>query len=141
MEMQRFASAGLLLVGFVNLVSSVAGGAGVLVTNGLGMPMSWLDGTPFDSYLWPGVILLAVVGGAQALAVLLQLRRSRFAYAAAAVAGFGMIIWIYVEVTIRPFFHWLQPTFFATGTVQVALALVALGALPARTQHNSGRGA
>ena len=131
--------AALLLIGFINLISSAAGGAGVLLTNGLGMPQSWLAGTRLDSYVWPGFILLVVVGGTQAIAVVLQLRKSRLAPAAAAVAGFGMIIWIYVEVTILPFFHWLQPAFFATGTLQVVFALLALGALPGHPHPRSGR--
>ena len=42
--------------------------------DGAGFDGSWLDPTPFTSYLWPGVILAVVVGGTQVLAVIAQLR-------------------------------------------------------------------
>jgi hypothetical protein len=141
MATRRFSQQALLIVGFLNLMSAAAGGAGIAATNGLGMPKSWLAGSPFASYLWPGLVLLVVVGGTQAIAVVLQLRKSRLALAAAAVAGFGMIIWIYVEVTILPVTSWLQPAYFATGTLQVVLVLLALGVLPGPATAKSDGGA
>jgi hypothetical protein len=123
MATRRFSQQALLIVGFLNLMSAAAGGAGIAATNGLGMPKSWLAGSPFASYLWPGLVLLVVVGGTQA------------------IAGFGMIIWIYVEVTILPVTSWLQPAYFATGTLQVVLVLLALGVLPGPATAKSDGGA
>jgi hypothetical protein len=46
---------------FVGL-NAVAGGVGLIV-NGLGIPKDQLAGTPFDSFLIPGLLLSIVVGG------------------------------------------------------------------------------
>lgn len=124
---------GLLVVGWFNLLSALAGGVGLIVTNGvgMGMPLSWLAGSPFDSYLGPGIILLLVVGGSQALAVLLQHRHQPWYPAAAAVAGIGMVIWIYVEVVLLPVYSLLHTVYFATGLLQLIFTLLCLGLLPA----------
>jgi hypothetical protein len=122
---------GLLAVGWFNLVSAVIGGIGLIVTNGMGMPLSWLVGSPFGSYLGPGLILLLIVGGTQALAVLLQHRSSPWYPAAAAVAGFGMVIWIVVELIILPGYSVLHTLYLAAGLLQLILVLLGLGVLPA----------
>jgi len=121
----------LLVVGWFNLLSALGGGIGLIAANGMGMPMSWLVGSPFDSYVGPGVILLLVVGGTQALAVLLQHRRQPWYPAAAAVAGFGMVIWIYVELIILPGYSFLHTLYFGTGMLQLIVTLLCLGVLPA----------
>ena len=121
----------LLIVGWFNLVSALGGGIGLIVANGMGMPLSLLDDSPFDSFVIPGLILLLIVGGTQALAVLLQHRRHPWYPAAAGVAGFGMIIWIYVEVALLPGYAFLMTLYFATGILQLVFLLLCLGILPA----------
>ncbi|CAM5394200.1 hypothetical protein [Leifsonia shinshuensis] len=117
------------MVASFNALSAVGGGAAVLLTNGLGMPASMLKGGPFASFLWPGIILLVVVGGTQSLAVGLLLARRPSALAWTAVAGFGMIIWIFVETGIIRGLSWLQALYFTTGVIEVALVLVLLGVM------------
>lgn len=91
------------------------------------MPASMLANGPFDSFTWPGVILLAIVGGTQAIAGVLLLRRRESALAWSAVAGFGMVIWIFAETGIIAGISWLQVLYFATGALQLALVLALLG--------------
>lgn len=122
--------AGLLAVGWFNLMSALVGGVGLVVSNGMGMPLAWLRGSPFESYVGPGLILLLVVGGTQALAVLLQQRRRPWYPAAAGVAGFGLVIWIHVEVVILPDYSVLHTLYFGSGTLQLMLLLLCLGILP-----------
>ena len=121
----------LLVVGWFILVSAVGGGVGLILGNGMGMPLSWLDGTPFDSFVIPGLVLLLVVGGTQALAVLLQHRRHPWWPAAAGVAGFGMVIWVYVEVALLPVYSFLHTLYLTTGVLQLVFLLLCLGILPA----------
>ena len=120
----------LLVVGWFNLVSAVGGALGLVFADGLGMPVGWLEGTPFGSFLVPGLILLLVVGGTQANAVLLQHLRHPWYLAAAAVAGFGMLIWIFVEVAILPGYSVLHTLYFSTGVLQLIGVLLCLGILP-----------
>jgi hypothetical protein len=130
---ERIARGVLLVVGVFNAVSAFGGGALLIARpdgGAMGMPLSMLDGTPFTSFLWPGLVLFVVVGGTQALAVVLQLRRSSWTATAAAVAGCGLAIWIFVEVLLLGGFSVLYVVYFATALLQLVALLVTLGVLP-----------
>lgn len=122
----------LVLLSF-GAVSSFAGGCLGVFTDGGGIPLTYLTGTPFQSYLIPGLILGILVGGTQLLgAVTVQLGRPR-GMLAAAVAGFGMMMWIFIELAMLREYSFLQSIYFALGAAELALVLVALGLLsPAR---------
>lgn len=122
----RIAHGALLILTIFNALSALAGGAAIL-TGWLQMPQSLLESSPFDSFFWPGSILLVIVGGTQTVATVLLLRRSGSSLAWAAVAGFGMTIWIFIETGIIAGLSWLQVLYFATGTVQLVLVLAQLG--------------
>jgi hypothetical protein len=120
----------LATVAWFNLVSALVGMVGLTVFGGMGIPLEWLRGSLFDSYLWPGVILGAVVGGVQALALVAQYRRYRLAWGMHAAAGLVMMIWIFVEIAIMLVWSPLHGIYFATGLLQTVLAVLALGAWP-----------
>jgi len=88
-------------------------------------PLEWLEGTPFDSYLVPGLVLILVVGGTHALAFVLLLRRTTWALAASAVAGFGMVIWVFVQMVLIPY-SFLQAVYFGAGLLEIVLVLLML---------------
>jgi len=117
----------LVVVSAFNALSAIGGGTAILATGGLGMPLSMLSSGPFSSFTGPGLILLIVIGGTQTVAAVLLLHRRPSALAWAAVAGFGMIIWIFVETGIIAGMSWLQVLYFATGVLQLALVLALLG--------------
>lgn len=75
------------------------------------MPRSFLAGTPFDSYVIPGLILGLVVGGTRLAAAVGIMARWSSALVLATVAGFGMIIWTFVE--LAHFWHTGIPAQFA----------------------------
>jgi hypothetical protein len=81
-------------------LSAVGGAGAMLLTDGLGMPLSILDSSPFTSFVIPALVLLFVVGGTQSLALVQLLRHRAPALLCSAVAGFGLVIWIYVETVI-----------------------------------------
>lgn len=110
-----------------NALSAIGGGIAILTTNGLGMPAAFLASGPFTTFFWPGLILLIVVGGSQTLAATLLLMRRESSLLWSAVAGFGMIIWIFTETGLIRGFSWLQVLYFATGTVQLVLVVALLG--------------
>lgn len=122
----------LLSIAVFNVLSAAAGGWG-LTSGGLvevGLPLSLLDNSPFETYLWPGVILIVFVGGPQALALWLQVGRRTLATGMHAVAGCAMLIWIFVELAMIEGFSVLHAVYFGTGLVQVILVILALGAWP-----------
>jgi hypothetical protein len=57
----------LIAVTGFSALNAVAGGIGLMV-NGLGVPESQLDGTPFATFTMPGLILAGIVGGSMATA-------------------------------------------------------------------------
>jgi hypothetical protein len=126
-DMRRISWGTLIVVTVFNAVSAVGGAIAMLATDGLGMPKSWLVNGPFDSFLWPALILLVVVGGSQTLAAVLLLRRRPSSLFWTSVAGFAMIMWILVEIVMIQAFDWLQGLYFGTGVVQLALVLALLG--------------
>ncbi|MEC5151585.1 hypothetical protein [Cryobacterium sp. GrIS_2_6] len=118
---------GLLMFG---AVSSFAGMILLSVANGGGIPLAYLDGTPFSSYVVPGLVLGVIGGGTQLLAAVGLLRRNSWALIAAVVAGFGMMIWIFVEIAVIRQYSDLQPVYFALGALELILVYALLGLAP-----------
>jgi hypothetical protein len=134
----RLARIGLLVVQLLVGVTAIAGGAalvlGALVpalSTVLVPPTEYLEGSPFGGYLVPGLLLAAVVGGVHVAAGVLTLRRHRWWLLAGAVAGFGMLIWIFVQMVVIPF-SVLQAVYFVLGVAECSLVMLALGVLRPR---------
>ena len=120
----------LAAIAVFNLASALAGMVGLTIGGGMGIPMEWIEGSAFDSYVWPGVILGVVVGGVQALALVAQFGRFSLAPGMHAAAGLTMMIWIFVEIAIMLVWSPLHGIYFASGLIQTVLAVLALGAWP-----------
>jgi hypothetical protein len=140
--MTRLARLALIVLLYFCALSALAGGVLGVAANGAGVPLEYLRATPFPSYLIPGLILGVVVGGTQALAAVAMQRRHPYGLVTATVAGFGMLIWIFVEVAITGYF-WLQTLYFALGVGELLLVLLVLGVLSpptgTRVPRSSGR--
>lgn len=88
-----------------------------------GVPVEWLEGSPFRSYLIPGLILFVVVGGAFLTAAIMAFARSRHARNAAFLAVAVVFVWLAVQVSIIGYVSWMQPV---TATVALLILLLAL---------------
>ncbi|MBG6060052.1 hypothetical protein RCH16_003509 [Cryobacterium sp. MP_M5] len=115
---------GLLLFG---AVSAFGGGVLGAALDGGGVPLSYLDGTPFTDYLVPGLVLGAVIGGTQLAGAIGLLRRTSWALIATVVAGFGMMIWIFVEIALIRQYSDLQSIYFTLGALELILVYALLG--------------
>jgi len=120
----------LLVVGWFNLASALAGMVGLTLGGGMGIPLELIEGSVFRTYFWPGIILGLVVGGSQALALVGQHGRFAVAWGLHAAAGLTMMIWIFVEIAIMLAWSPLHGIYFGTGLLQTVLAVLALGASP-----------
>lgn len=120
-------------------ISALIGGVLGVVANGAGMPLEYLTGTPFTSYLGPGLILGLVIGGTQGLAAVMTQRGHPYSRLAASVAGFGMIIWIFGELAVINEYSWLQTLYLALGVGELVLVLILSGVLPAVARVPSER--
>src|SRR5207237_982482 len=78
------------------------GGQFILAPDGhlIGAPLKMLAGTPFHSYLVPGLILFTFVGVAPMLAAVITARRGAIGPLAALAVGVTLMGWITVEMVI-----------------------------------------
>ncbi|MEO8263029.1 MAG: hypothetical protein ABI566_10715 [Pseudolysinimonas sp.] len=110
-------------------LSALGGGVLGVAFNGAGVPLEYLQGTPFDSYIVPGLVLGLVIGGTQAAAAIAVGRRSRWALLLSSIAGAGMLIWIFVELAAINEYSPLQTAYFALGGAELATVFILLGIL------------
>jgi hypothetical protein len=106
---------GLLLF---NGFSAAAGGL-ALMTHWIPEQASWVRDTDFPSNYFPGVILMAVVGGSSLIAATALAKRSDGWQLASIVAGTIMVFWIIGEVASIRGFHFLQVIYLVTGALVV----------------------
>lgn len=104
-------------------VSALAGAVMVVTGWPYQFPMSWLEGTPFSSYLIPGLILGLVVGGSATVAAIATIRRPDEGALASIIAGCVMAGWIVGEILILQRYTPLQAVYFVNGAVMVALGV------------------
>lgn len=110
---------------FISL-GALAGGYGFIADPtgaSLGMPLSFLDGSPFKDFLIPGIILFIFNGVGSGIAGVLTLRRYRYAGEIAMVFGAGLMVWIIVQVQIIPF-HWMHTLYFLLGVAELVLGVM-----------------
>ena len=110
----------LIAVTGFSAFSAVGGGIGLLV-NGLGIPESQLENTPFDSFIVPGLLLAFVVGGSMATATISAWQRVPWAGDVAIVAGAIMLGWIAVESVMITDGRPLQVTVGVLSLLTIAL--------------------
>lgn len=118
----RLLQATLALLG----VSGVGGGFALLADPSGGLvdvPASLLAGTPFGSYLIPGLLLLAFVGLLPLVAGYGLAVERRFAWLASVVAGSVAIGWILVQVALLGYVSRFQPLVLGVGLVVLTLSL------------------
>lgn len=107
---------------FLNALCAFAGGVS-LVVGIIQMPAEWLSETPFETYVVPGLVLAAVVGGSSLGAAIALQREVRQAPEYAVWAGGILVGWILSEVLILLQFQWLQAIFGLLGLIIVGLAV------------------
>ena len=126
--LSRFAKASIALEVLVGL--GALGGGLVLIVAPRGeimpLPLSALAGSPFETYLGPGLILLTVLGIGPLVAARLAWIRHWLAPFAAFVVGVALLIWVAVEIAIIGYSNEppLQAIYLVMG---IAITVVALG--------------
>ena len=93
-------------------------------------PLDWLDPLPFESWVIPGLLLMALIGVPAFGLLGLHIAGNRYADALTVAFGCGIMAWIVVQVFFIPF-NFLQPLVFVLGLI---LALVAWSRMRERTE-------
>lgn len=121
----------LAVEGFVAL-TALAGGLALAIgslnpslSTVMSPPPEYLEGSPFDSYLIPGLTLAVVLGGVHVAAFAFVKFRNRFGMFIAAAAGYAALIWIFVQMILIPF-SFLQAVYFGAGLLELGLVLLLL---------------
>lgn len=104
-------------------------GGGIALATGLEgdrFPPEYLEGTPFSSYVLPGLILAGIVGGSATVAAVVTLRSEKVGGPTSVLAGAIMMGWILGELLIlnQPSWTWIELFYFALGATMAALGLV-----------------
>ena len=113
--LQAFIGLGALAGGY-GLVSDPSG-------NTLGLPMSFLEGSPFSDFLIPGLFLLVVNGFGSLIGAGFSFTRRRYAQEIAIVLGAILVSWIVIQVIIISSFHWMHVLYFILGVVELGIGL------------------
>jgi hypothetical protein len=121
-----------VLVGLESFISLCGLGGGIyLATRPLSaMPLTYLAGTGFDTWRWPGLALFLFVGVCPAMVVAATLRRMPVAKLGHVCVGIGLVAWILLEaawVVVSP------PMQVAIGLIGIAIFVLAV--------HEIARGA
>jgi hypothetical protein len=85
------------------------------MTGAIANQPSWTSRTDFSSQYFPGVILLAIVGGSALIAACAAVKGAPAWQLSSIVAGVIMVVWIIGEIASIRAFHILQVIYLATG--------------------------
>jgi hypothetical protein len=114
-----------ILQSFIGIGAVVSGALLVLRPDGhyLQLPLDLLKDSPFRSFLIPGIILFSVNGVGNIVSAVLCFRIQRIAGFAGIFFGFGLIIWLFVQISLVGGGHWLQYLYFVLGVIELLLGI------------------
>jgi hypothetical protein len=87
----------------------------------LGTPLEMLEGTPFKTFLIPGIVLLVINGLGSLAGAILSFMRHQYAGYVAMALGVFLVAWILVQVYWFNGFHWLHWLYLGVGIVELTL--------------------
>ena len=90
----------------------------------LQMPIDMLSKSPFRNFLIPGLILFLVNGVGNVVSAILCFKMHRIAGFGGMFFGFGLIIWLFVQINMIGGGSWLQYLYFVLGILELLLGIV-----------------
>jgi peptidoglycan/LPS O-acetylase OafA/YrhL len=116
----------MVLVAFQG-ISGILGGFGLISDpsgESLQIPLDWLEGSPFDNYLIPGIILFFILGIFPLIVLFGLWKNAVWSWYGALLLGVALIIWIGVEILIIGY-HMQPPLQLIYGTLGIIILFVA----------------
>ena len=146
MNKRPYATYLLVLLLAIQSVGAIYGGLMLVASpsgNTMQMPLSMLDGSPFSTFLIPGIILLTILGlfpGILVFGLLFRpewkwanvfnvYRGIHWAWTYSLYLGIMLVIWILVEIV------WIEYDILQTIFGLVGVILLILTLLPANMRH------
>ena len=105
-------------------IGAVVGGLGLSLDpsgGSLGLPRELLEQTPFETFLVPGIVLLAVNGLGSLAGAVASFTRRRYSGEVAIALGCFLVAWILIQVYWFSGFHWLHWLYLGLGVLEVFL--------------------
>jgi hypothetical protein len=92
----------------------------------IGLPLEWLEGSPFRDFLVPGLVLLTLLGVGPLLVVVGLRRGHPWSWQASLVIGAMLLVWLAVEILVVGYQPEppLQLLYGVVGILILALALL-----------------
>lgn len=120
----------LTLLVLIQAIGGIPAGLGMVLDpiDNIGMPLDTLQGSPFDDFLIPGLILMIVLGVLPLIVFFGLILRYRWSWWLSLAVGGGLVIWIATEVALLGYLPGigvaLQIIFGAIGIAILVLTLV-----------------
>lgn len=113
-----------ILISFTAITSTLSGLLMISNPDGgiLNLSPALLEGTPFNDFLIPGILLTAVVGFVNLLAVFYNLQRHPDRYNWAIAGGMMMGGWIVAQMILIHTIHWLHIVYLVIGLLVILIA-------------------
>jgi len=89
----------------------------------LGVPLDFLEGSPFPDFLIPGIFLLTVNGIGTLIGAFYSFKRKKYAPEIAIVLGAILAAWIVIQVLIISSFSWMHVFYFILGFLELGLGV------------------
>ena len=114
----------LILIAFVAVTATISGLLMISNPDGVifNLSLSLLDGTPFKNFNVPGIMLAAVVGGINILALFFNTRRNVNGYNWALASGAVVCGWIGVQLLLIHAVYRLHLLYLGIGILIILLA-------------------
>ena len=89
----------------------------------MGMTIEMLAGSPFKDFIIPGLFLLIINGIFNVACSVLSFKKYKYSPVLGIFLGISLIIWVTVQVYSIGLTHFLQPTYFVIGIIELLLSL------------------
>jgi len=111
---------------FIGLGAVICGVLMIIQPDGsiIGLPLKMLYGSPFNNFLIPGILLFLVNGLGNVFSAILCFKQHALAGFSGILFGFGLIIWLFVQVNMIGGGHWLQYFYFILGVIELCCGIL-----------------
>jgi hypothetical protein len=116
-----------IILGVLEMIvalGAIPSGISMILTpdgSGMGLDVAWLERSPFESFLVPGIFLLVFNGILQLMGAWLTFRRSTVAGIFGVAVGLVLIFWLLAQIYYLELTHFLQVVFFVIGLLEIYL--------------------
>ncbi|MDD3743519.1 MAG: hypothetical protein PHX54_07865 [Lentimicrobiaceae bacterium] len=108
----------------VILALNAFGGGYYALAGAKGIPVEWLKGSPFHSYVIPGLFLLIVIGGGALVTAIMVFAGHRKAFLWNLILCLIVFAWLIIQVSIIGLVSFMQPVTALATMLILLLSLI-----------------